>query len=115
MKRFLLIACALASMAVMAQAAPTSIVLKWTAPSQNIDNTPITGVLTYKVYQGAKGAAKTFKTASTATQTTLVPPLGQCFEVTAVVDGLAESAHSAEACVPVLPNAPTGTIIISIT
>lgn len=76
--------------------------LTYAAVSQTVDGDPVTGAVTYNVYQGAKGAAnktkvKTGLTALTSTVTGL--PTGEtCFNVTAqtVVNG--ESAFSQEAC-----------------
>lgn len=98
-----------------ANAAYTSVVIRWTPPTQYDDNTSIARALTYNVYQGAKGAAKTTRIASgiTGTQYTLTgAALGPCFDMTAV-DGPAESLHTTEVCLAAVPKTPTALVIVS--
>lgn len=98
-------------------AAPQA-VLTWTAPTTNTDGTPITGTLTYNVYQGAKGAegatpVQSGLSALTVTITAgLVDGSTTCWQVTAV-EGGQESVKSNEACKtfpPATPIAPTLTV-----
>jgi hypothetical protein len=93
-------------------AAAPSAVLTWTAPTLNTDGTTITGAITYSVYKGATGAETFFTAGITTTATTLAgtPGTTQCFQVTAVVNGV-ESAKSNEVCKSFpnpVPAAPTG-------
>jgi Fibronectin type III domain len=90
--------------------------LSWTAPSAHLDGTPITGALTYSIYQGV-GVGSTKTKASTATTTTSTISTGlnsgttYCWQVTAQEGTGAESAMSNEACktFPASPpQAPTG-------
>lgn len=72
-------------------------------PTKYTDNTdiPASAAISYRVYQGARGQAKTLVGTITSTSTTINSGLqaGQeyCWEVTAVAGG-EESARSNEAC-----------------
>lgn len=87
--------------------------LTWGAPSQNTDGSAITSPLTYKVYGGVQGTAKTvLATVSTLTYTHSAAPNGvtYCYQVSAVA-GSQESSLSVEGCKaipPLVPNPPTG-------
>jgi hypothetical protein len=93
----------------------STVTLNWTAPTTNTDGSPITGAVTYDVYQGASAAALTKVqsglTTTTATVTAgLTPGAEEFFSVTAVAEG-SESAQEApvSAAIPALvPNPPTG-------
>jgi hypothetical protein len=101
-------------------AAPPSATLVWTAPTAFTDGTPISGTITYNVYQGLTGALTKVQSGIsglTVTITTgLTPGTSQCFAVTAVVASV-ESAQSAQACaaIPVpTPNSP-GQVTVVVT
>ena len=85
--------------------------LTWTAPTQYTNGTAITAPITYRVYRGNCGAAKTLLASpSAATYVDSTAPDGSNlgYAVTAVVAGV-ESAQTAEVCkafpLPV-PNPP---------
>lgn len=89
-----------------------SAALTWTPPTKNTDGSNITGAITYKVYRGSQGAAKSvLATVATAAYNDASAPDGttQCYTVSAVVAAI-ESAQTAEACkvfpLPT-PNPPT--------
>ena len=94
--------------------AANTAVLNWTATTQDDSGATITSPVTYNVYQGVSGAAKTLTqsgvTATTFTATTgLTGGSTVCWEVSAIAGGV-EGPHSAEACktFPVAkPLAPT--------
>lgn len=110
-----------------------NVVLDWTAPTQNTNNTPLAAnqlPLTYSVNAGATGAEVNIKT-GIAAQTytdTMAAPGQRCYTVNAV-DALADvSAPTNEVCattapatasasatvtVKLVPNAPTGLSIAS--
>lgn len=75
--------------------------INFTPSTQNTDGTAIDGPVTYNLYQGIKGAAKTKVGTVAATGTTINTGLANgveyCWEVTAVARGN-ESARSNEAC-----------------
>lgn len=82
--------------------------IAWTAPTKFTDGTAITGAISYKVTSGTA--------TQTATTTSLDWPnaaLGQCFTVSAIVNGI-ESVQTAPSCVGQQPNTP-GTITITVT
>lgn len=84
-----------------AQTARTA-TITFTRPLQYTDGTDIAAgtALSYNVYQGAKGGAKTKVATITATATTIntgLPPGETCWEVTTLANGV-ESARSNEAC-----------------
>ena len=87
--------------AAFAQTANTA-TIEFTAPTKRLDNTTITGPLSYKVYQGIKGQAKASVgtiTATTSTITTgLVGGTEYCWQVSATEGTGPESALSNEAC-----------------
>lgn len=78
---------------------PRTASLTWGATTKDVEGNTITGV-TYKVYQGPKGAQKvevrTGLTSTTAAITGL-PPGETCFQVSAIAAG-GESALSNEGC-----------------
>jgi hypothetical protein len=86
-----------------------------TPPTQFEDGTAITGAITYNVYRGVCGGAKTRVVTAATTATIPVPNSvpGQCFTASAVVDG-SESAQSAEGRFRGRPGSPVLTVIISI-
>jgi hypothetical protein len=91
-----------------------TVTLNWVAPTTNTDGSPITGAITYNLYQGASATTlakvQSGLTATTAVVTAgLTPGTNEFFSVTAVAEG-AESAEIAavSAAIPALvPNAPT--------
>jgi len=98
MRRLLLLAAFVASTS-HAQAANQAS-LSWSAPTTYSDGSPLTGTLTYTVYQGPQGGTKA-KVSSTATTTyTVSSGLTQgttvCWQVSATLNGQ-ESALSNEA------------------
>lgn len=94
---------------------PRTASLTLTPPQQFEDSTAITGAITYNIYRGVCGGAKTRVVTGATTVPVPVPNSvpGQCFTATAVVDG-SESAQSAEAHFRGRPNAPTITVIITV-
>lgn len=110
------------SFAAEAQTATSPANLAWTAVTKRTDNTNTTGVITYSIFQGAKGSTTKPRvgTAVTGLSTTIqgVSP-GTCFEVSAIETVgtvVVESVKSSEACVQAAPNAPTGfTVTVQIT
>lgn len=98
----LLVACLflLAGVA-FAQSANTA-TIEFTAPTKRLDNSTITGPLSYKVYQGIKGQAKTavgtITTTSSTITTGLVGGSEYCWQVSASEGTGPESALSNEAC-----------------
>jgi hypothetical protein len=79
------------------QVIPTTTVLTWTAPVANTDRTPITGSLSYNIYQGAS-ATSLSKVGSTSAGVSsfvvssgLTPGTTQYFAVSAVANAI-ESA-----------------------
>lgn len=93
--------------------------ISWVAPTENSDGTPITGTLTYNLYQGTVppgGGAPTMTkvqsglTSPSATVASLTEGTTQAFAVTAIANGQ-ESAMTAldDVVIPLpTPNAPTG-------
>jgi hypothetical protein len=75
------------------------------------------GACTFNIYRGTCGGAKT-RVVTGATVNTGIPAPnsvpGQCFTATAVAGG-AESAQSAEARYRGNPNAPSITVIVTVT
>lgn len=120
MKRVIMLAGLIAvSMMAGAQTAPTATAkLSYTAPTTNTDNSAIAGALSYNVYMGAKGGAKSKVATGIAglSYTRANVPMNSCFTVTAVNAAGAESAQSSEVCIAV-PNAPTNltvTVTVSV-
>jgi hypothetical protein len=95
---------AFAAAPVYAANPPPQAVLTWGTVTTHTDGTPTTGVITYSIYQGAKGAeaATPVLTGLTATTTTitagLLPGTTVCWYGTATEAGGLESAPSNEAC-----------------
>jgi hypothetical protein len=92
--------CLLAGVSIAQQARTATI--SFTKPVQYVDGTAIAAstVVTYNVYQGAKGATKTKVATITGTATTIntgLQPGETCWQVTAVANGV-ESALSNEGC-----------------
>lgn len=100
--------------------------VSWVAPTTNVDGSPITQALTYRVYGGTQGGAKSLLATVTQTSAQITVAGGQtwCAEVTAGVTVpatppatgtvLLESARSSETCkfIPASPpNAPTNVTI----
>lgn len=117
MKLFLAAFCALA-VGVACAAAPTA-VTSWTAPIANTDASPISGAVTYNLYQAVQGATLA-KVQSAVTSTTvtvtagLTPGSTQCFAVTAIANGI-ESAQSNVACAAIpfpTPNSPSQITVV---
>lgn len=104
----------------VAVAAPPSATLTWVAPTKYTDGTtiPSTVALSYSVYQGLQGAAKTKVAAGVvpltySVTTGLSPNTTVCWEVTTTAGGQ-ESARSVEACKtfpPQVAEAPTGLVV----
>jgi hypothetical protein len=125
--RALFVACAwllllgLAATAARAQTANTA-TISFTAPTQRLDGSAITGTVSYRVYQGLKGAAKTAVGTITGTSTTintgLQPGTEVCWEVTALetIAGVAgpESARSNEACKAFAPGSAPRVVTITV-
>lgn len=79
-----------------------SAVLSWVAPTTFTDGSPLTGTVTYNVYQGPTGAETLTTTGVTAltwsaNPASLTAGSSICWTVTAVVGGV-ESAPSNEVC-----------------
>ena len=87
------------------------------APTARTDGTAPTGAISYNVYQGVKGQAKT--KVGTITTTTgqitngLLGGVEYCWQVTAQEAGAPESAMSNEAC-KAFPLAPLQSVTITI-
>jgi hypothetical protein len=88
--------------AALAQPVPNTATITFAAPTARLDGTPITGALSYKVYQGIKGQTKAAVgtiTATTSTITTgLLGGVEYCWQVSAAEGTGADSALSNEAC-----------------
>lgn len=113
MKLTVLLLALFASAIVSAQTA--SVTIRWTAPTENIDGTPVTANLTYNVYAALKGATKTkIATSTTGASTTVQVAPGTCFEITAVAAGAGESARSTELCMLAIPKPPSGVVFVTI-
>lgn len=118
MKRLLGLFLLLTTTVAIGQVAGTAS-LSWTAPTANVNGTPIAGAITYNVYQGVQGSAlakvQSALTATAATVTAgLTPGTTQCFAVTAVVNNI-ESAQSTTACAAVafpIPGVPTQITVV---
>ena len=110
----------LLSAAASAQTASTTVSVGWAAPTANTDGSTIAScVLSYNLYQGAKGGTFT-KVASglTAVSTTVTSlAAGNCFAITAVEaqsgGGSIESALSPTVCA-LQADSPTG-LSVSVT
>lgn len=104
MKKLLAIL-ALAPVAVFAQVVPNTATITFNAPTARTDGAPVAGAISYKVYQGISGQAKTLVGTITTTNTTintgLVGGNRYCWEVTATEaapGANVESARSNEGC-----------------
>ena len=105
-----------------AQAVNTA-TISFTAPTARVDTTPIVGTVSYKVYQGVKGAAKTVVGTITTTGLTINTGLASgseyCWQVTATetLAGVSgpESARSNEACKAFAPGSAPGVVTITVT
>lgn len=103
-------------MGVVGTAHAGSVALTWIAPTTNIDNTPIVGAITYRVFGGVQAQTKTLLATVTGTSYTHTSaPNGTtyCYVVRAVVGGV-ESADSNERCTTIpasVPNPPTNLVI----
>lgn len=89
--------------AAVAQAqTPRQAVISFSAPTKYVDGSSIAAgtALSYRVFQGAKGATKVLVgtiTATTETITSGLQPGETCWQVSVVANGV-ESAQSEEAC-----------------
>ena len=117
MRKLVLLSLLLAGISV-AKATPPQAALSWVAPTANTDGTPITGTITYNIYQGLTGALVKVQSNVTGLAATITTGLTggttQCFAVTAVVASQ-ESAQSAPACAAIplsTPNAPTTVTVV---
>jgi hypothetical protein len=99
-----------------AQTSTVGTTLKFTAPTQHTDGTPITGTLSYVILSGPKGGSKTrLTTPGVPAGTTLSGQApGTCYQVIAAEAGI-ESAPSNEACLSMPPSSPSGlTVTVTI-
>jgi len=108
--------------AVFAATTPSANV-SWTPATTNTDGSPVTGTVTFNLYQGTQVGTATptlTKVASALTATSDVITAGltagstQCFAVTEVVNGV-ESAQSLQACTAIpfpTPGAPTQITVV---
>jgi uncharacterized cupredoxin-like copper-binding protein len=98
----LVIACSMAAFVASAQATRTA-TITFTRPTKYVDGTDIAAatVITYGVYQGAKGSANKVKvgeiTSTATTVTSGLQPGEVCFQISATANGV-EGAKSNEAC-----------------
>jgi hypothetical protein len=119
MKQLLWALLLLPAIALSAKAASTaSAALSWAAPTAFTDGTPITGAITYNIYQGLAGALVKVQSGVTTTAATvtsgLTPNTTQCFAVTAVVNAV-EGAQSTASCAAIpapTPGAPSQVIVV---
>jgi hypothetical protein len=99
--RAVLAALALTASVAFAQVVPNTATISFTAPAARLDGTPITGTLSYGVYQGVKGQTKTKVATITTTTSTintgLLSNVEYCWEVTAQEGTGPESTRSNEA------------------
>jgi hypothetical protein len=105
------------AMAQSAVAAPSA-VLTWTAPTTFTDGTPITGTITYNVYQGTAANALTkvatgVTTLTDTISTGLVDGATYYWSVTAVVNGV-ESAQTAPVSKTFSPGTPDGVVSLTV-
>jgi hypothetical protein len=115
MKRILILAALALPLAAVAQPVNTA-TITFSAPTQRVDGTPIEGALSYKLYQGPKGAPKavvsTITTTSATVTTGLLSGREYCWQVAAfeTVASTAgpDSELSNEGCkrFPLAPPAP---------
>lgn len=100
-----------------AQPAPNTATITFAAPTARVDGTPISGALTYKVYQGISGQAKAAVGTISATTSTITTGLlggtTYCWQVSALEGGTNESALSNEAC-KTFPPSPPQTVTITV-
>lgn len=113
MKKFICLVAMLWSVPLWAANTAT---LSWGAVTQYTDGSAITGPVTYSVYWGVQGAAKTLlQSGVTATGLAVSAGLQSgttvCFEVTATAGGQ-ESARSSEACKTFPPQVPTAPVLV---
>jgi hypothetical protein len=91
---------------------PPSVTLTWTAPTTNVDNTPITGAITYSVNQYVSGVWKPIQTGIVGTTVVITSGVTagttQCYEVGSTVAGINSKTLSNQAC-KVIPAAPVVT------
>lgn len=108
---------------VVVQAAGPTATLTWVPPTTNTDGSPITGTLTYNIYEGQGASVSTCTVGSTPSQTglsgtTVTISTGlqdgttACFAVTAVEGGVesAKSNTATKTFPPATPLAPTLTV-----
>ncbi len=100
-----------------AQTTPNTATITFQAPTARLDGTVPTGAISYGVYQGVKGQAKT--KVGTITTTTgqitsgLLGGVEYCWQVTAQEAGGPESALSNEAC-KAFPLSPLQSVTITV-
>jgi hypothetical protein len=80
--------------------------LSWTAPTRNVDNSPIRLPITYRVYRIGSPIVLVGTTQAQSFVVTQQPSGQQCFVVTANTIG-GESEFSNQACKFLRPSAPT--------
>lgn len=87
--------------------------LHWSAVTQTVAGDPVTGAITYNVYQGAKGSTSKAKVKTGVSPLTFAVtglPVGEtCFNVSAQTAVNAEGGLSSEACKSFSPD-PTATV-----
>lgn len=119
------IALILAAFSLVALAATPTANLSWTAVATDTNGNPLTGTVTYNVYQATQGTSactaaslakvQTGVTATTATVTAgLTPGSTQCFAVTAVANGVeGGQSNIATAAIPFpTPGAPSQLTVV---
>lgn len=102
----------------LAHAAPNTAALSWTAPTTHEDGSPV-GALTFNVYQGLSGQAKSLVgNVGTVTATISSGLLGgrtYCWHVTAVETATSlESGPSNEACKTFPPSPPAAPTALTV-
>lgn len=114
---YTLIAC-LAAFAVSVYAQERTATITFSRPTQYVDGTPISPdtEITYRLYQGARGAEKQRVAEFTGTSTSVnsgLKPGETCWQVSAVANGI-ESERSNEGC-KTFPWPATEAVTITIT
>lgn len=115
-----LMALGVAAMPAQAQAAPPTAVVSWSAVAVFNDNTPITGAVTYNIYQAVQGGPSSkVQTGLTGLSFTITAGVTrgttQCFTVTASANGIegAQFAPPVCAAIPFLPpGVPTQVTVV---
>lgn len=120
MKKFMLFACMLfASVAAAQMTNPRTATITFSPVTTYTDGSviPVTVSVSYRIYQGVRGSAKTLVATITAPTTTistgLQPGVEYCFQASAAAGGV-ESALTNEGCKLMPPLTPSSfTIIVS--